>query len=180
VQIPVGLCGTAPSAGCKTPLAPGTSQLQMKNRAIDTQDRLAWKWNRGRATSLADFGDPATSTTYDLCVYAGNTLVSRTTAPAAGTCRGGRPCWRSTSTGWTYSQSAPGDRGLQKVTLRSGGDGKAKVQAKGKGGLLSLPALPLVGTPIRAQLVNGDGKCWEATYSNPSRNDSDRFKAKSD
>jgi hypothetical protein len=179
VQIPVGLCGTGPVAGCKTPIAPGTSQLQMKNRAIDTQDRLAWKWNRGRATSLADFGDPSTSTSWDLCVYAGNTLVSRTTAPAAGTCRG-RPCWRATSTGWTYSQSAPGDRGLQKVTLRSGADGKSKLQAKGKGGLLALPQLPLVGAPIRAQLINGDGKCWEATYSTPSRNDGDRFKAKSD
>src|SRR4029079_18378759 len=151
----------------------GTARLQRKNRAIDTQDRVGWKWNRGRATSLADFGDPATSTSYDLCLYAGNALVSRTTAPGAGICRGGRPCWRATSTGWTYSQSAPGERGLQKVTLRSGADGKSKLQAKGKGGLLSLPQLPLV-TPLRAQLINSDGKCWEATYSNPSSNGSDR------
>jgi hypothetical protein len=109
-----------------------------------------------------------------------NALVSRTTAPAAGICRGGRPCWRGTSTGWTYSQPAPGGRGLQKVTLRSGADGKSKLQAKGKGGLLALPTLPLVGTPVRAQMVNSDGECWGATYSNPARNDSDRFKAKSD
>ena len=51
---------------------------------------------------------------------------------------------------------------------------------KGKGVLLALPALELT-SPVVARLVRSDApECWEATYSTPSSNGSDRLKAKSD
>ncbi len=179
VQVPVGQCGIAPVGGCRTPAVSGGAQLQFVNRTPDTQDRLGWKWTHGQATTTADFGQPSVDTAYDLCVYAAGSLVSRTTAPAGGTCSG-RPCWRQTPTGWSFSQRTPAARVLQKLTLRAGPAGKAKILAKGKGALLSLPPLPLVGLPLRVQLVSSSGTCWEATYSTVGRNDSNRLKAKSD
>jgi hypothetical protein len=179
VQVPVGLCGAAPASTCRGMTVPGASQLQLQNRTPDSLDRLAWKWTHGQATARVDFGDPPSTTGYDLCVYAGGALVSRTTAPAGGTC-GNRPCWRQTSTGWTFSQRSPGARELQKLVLRSGPDGRAKVLAKGRGAGLALPALPLAGLPLRAQLVSTAGTCWEASYSTTVRNDSMKLKARSD
>jgi acyl-homoserine lactone acylase PvdQ len=179
VQVPVGLCEAAPRTGCRAPLVAGSSQLQIRNRTPDAQDRLAWKWTRGPATTLAALGDPASTTSYDLCVYADRTLVSRTTAPAGGTCRG-RACWRASATGWTFAHPDAAPRVLQKLILRSGPDGKAKLVAKGKGGLLSLPALPIADLPLHAQLVSTDGQCWEATYAVIVRNDGAQLKAKND
>jgi hypothetical protein len=118
VQIPVGLCGTAPSAGCKTPIAPGTSQIQLKNRAIDTQDRIGWKWNRGRATSLAEFGDP------DLVDVATTSASSPARARSRGrphqfrrhsAAAGRARLARRSSTGWTLLASPrPASAGLLK------------------------------------------------------------------
>ncbi len=179
VQIPVGLCGVAPAATCRSPLAPGASQLQLQKQTPDTRDRLAWKWTHGRATARVELGDPSTTTAYDLCVYAAGALVSRTTAPAGGTC-GTRPCWRQTSTGWTYANAKPGVREVQKLVLRSGPDGRAKMLAKGRGVGLGLPALPLVGLPLRVQLVSAAGTCWEASYAATLRNDGTKLKARSD
>ncbi len=178
VQADVGLCGGAPATGCKT-AASGASQLQLREAVPASHDRLSWKWTRGHATTSGELGDPGTDTSYDLCVYAAGALVSRTTAPAGGTC-GGRPCWRQTATGWTFTQPAPGARVLQKLVLRAGPDGRAKIVAKGRGANLALPSLPVVGMPLRAQLVNGAGTCWEASYSAVLHNDSTRLKAKSD
>jgi acyl-homoserine lactone acylase PvdQ len=179
VQVPVGLCGTAPAAGCRVPTLPRASQLDLKNMAPDTRDRLAWKWTRGQATALADFGSPLADTSYDLCLYASDRLLSRTTAPAGGVCRG-RPCWKQSSIGFKFKHADPAPRVLQTLTLRAGPDGKARVIAKGKGAGLALPSLPLAGFPLRAQLVNADGACWEAGYPTALRNDTVRFKAKSD
>jgi hypothetical protein len=179
VQVPVGLCDAAPRSACRQTTMPGASVLQVKNRTPDSLDRLTWKWTRGQATVPTDFGTPETDTAYDFCIYAGGKLVSRSTAPAGGLCRG-RACWRQTATGWAFTKNDAEPRTLQKLVLRAGGDGRAKVLVKGKGALLALPTLPLQGMPIRTQVVNADGQCWEATFTTTLRNDSDRLKAKSD
>jgi hypothetical protein len=70
--------------------------------------------------------------------------------------------------------------GLNKIVLKAGGDGGAKVVLKGKGELLDMPAMP-VGTPVLVQLSGGT-TCWEATYSDAglAKNDGTLFKGKSD
>ena len=45
--------------------------------------------------------------------------------------------------------------------------------------MLHLPALPLA-SPVRVQLLNAEGDCWEALYSTPKLDLSDRFDARSD
>ena len=57
-------------------------------------------------------------------------------------------------------------------------DGKAKVQVKGGGVPLPMPDLPIVNLPLTVQLHNGRGKCWQAVYTTPTRNDELRFSAK--
>jgi acyl-homoserine lactone acylase PvdQ len=179
VQVPVGLCGAAPASGCLAPVVSKAAQLQIRNRTPDTLDRLVWKWTHGAATAASAFGDPRLDTTYDLCIYDADGLVSRTTVPPGGLCSG-RSCWRQTATGFTYSTKTPGPRGLGKLILRSGLAGKAKILAKGKGGQLELPPLPISSLPLRVQLVNDAGACWTATFGTTLQNLGDRLRAKSD
>jgi len=131
----------------------------------------------------ADFGNPVASSSYRLCVYDRTTATPRlmldTLVPAGGTCAG-RACWKAAPTGFKYSDGELTPDGIQKVSLKAGPAGGAKIGVKGKGANLGLPALPLV-TPVVVQLGRSDGgPCWQATYSAPSVNEGAKFSAKSD
>ena len=65
--------------------------------------------------------------------------------------------------------------------LREGLDaGKSKIIVKGKGLNLDMPPLPL-DPPVRVQLRNSAGMCWEACYSAPAiRNQTYQFKDRAD
>jgi hypothetical protein len=96
-----------------------------------------------------------------------------------GTC-GTRPCWKASSTGFSYRNKAGDPDGVVALTLKAGLPGRAKVQAKAKGANLQTPALPLL-SPITAQLVIVDGEsreCWQTTFTTTSVNDTLRLKAK--
>ena len=84
---------------------------------------------------------------------------------AAGTCDG-RPCWQATAKGFRYRSAA---LGLQ-LELNAGLAGAAKVVARVKGLALATPEGDSVPLPVIVRLWNGEGECWEATYSTPSRN----------
>lgn len=177
------LCGSAPLAGCRTPVVSQKSVLIMKDRAQDQADRVLWKWIKGAATAKADFGSPLTTTDYALCVYDGSpALVTHACAPADGMCAG-RPCWKETRRGYKFRQRDVSGAGLKnslQIVLNEGAAGSAKILVKGNGGTPPIPALP-IAQPVRVQLVNGAGTCWEATYSAPAvQNEADRFKDKAD
>jgi hypothetical protein len=98
--------------------------------------------------------------------------------PAGGTC-GSRPCWKATTTSFSYRNSAGDADGIIKLLLKAGLSGRAKVQATAKGSHLETPALPLT-LPITAQLVIGDGvssACWQTTFSTATINDGARLSA---
>jgi hypothetical protein len=179
----VVVCGAAPLAGCRAPSVPGKAQLQIRSTSPDTKDRLQWKWLKGSATTKADFGNPLASTSYALCVYDGNAnLIAQADVPAGGSCnaKSPRPCWRENGRGFRYIDRDLTPHGVAQLTLKSGVDGKAQVQLKGKGALLPDPPLPISDPPVRVQLVNGVGRCWEATYSTTLRNDGQQLKARAD
>jgi hypothetical protein len=68
-----------------------------------------------------------------------------------------------------------------RASLKAGSAGKAAVKVKGKGFNLALPDLPLAQDPrVTVQLQSSDGACWEAVYGTATRNDEERFSAKSD
>jgi hypothetical protein len=173
-------CGLAPEAGCRTPAVAGKSTLALKDKSDDAKDTFAWTWAKGSVTARSEFGDPTTTAFYDLCVYDGTGLLVMTASvPPGGIC-GKKACWKPTKRGFTYANKALAPDGVQQLVLSDGAvAGKAKIVAKGKGLNVDMPTLPLAA-PVRVQLKNTAGVCWEAEYSTPSKNEGAQFKAKAD
>src|SRR6266849_1461822 len=61
VIAPAPTCGAAPATGCRRPTLSRRALLQLRKNG---GNRLLWKWTRGAATSLADFGNPLATTGY--------------------------------------------------------------------------------------------------------------------
>jgi hypothetical protein len=173
------VCSALPVAGCRKPIAAGASTIQLKANANPNKKGLTWKWTKGAATTLADFGDPTAVTDYVVCAYdetAGTTsLVMNAAAPAGSN-------WVPTSAGFKFASHTLTPNGLKQIILQQGVAGKAKITVSGKGANLGLPTLPLKQDPgIVVQLQNSAGVCWEADYSTPAKpNNSASFKDKSD
>ncbi|MHC4416919.1 MAG: hypothetical protein ACYS0G_16755, partial [Planctomycetota bacterium] len=183
------LCGPTPRAGCHVSTKPQKAALVLKDVPRAAHNRLQWKWIRGQATELANFGDPMTSDDAALCLYdeSGSEpiLIFAATAPAGSTC-GGRPCWKQMHSrrgerGYRYKDKALVADGIRRMLLQPGEHGKAKILVAARGVNLALPALPLQ-LPLRVQLQAATGQCWEATYSEAGtkQNDERRFRAKAD
>lgn len=183
-SVEVGPCPTTPLAGCD---APGKSLLLIKDRGGDgagPSDKLIWKWLKGPATAQVDFGNPAATADYTLCIYAGTpqTVTLEAFVPAGGTCASAA-CWKALGTkGYRRSDVAAGAGGMAKIILKGGAS--AKIIAKGKGSSLDLVAdtLPLPGVAdVIVQLSNSDNaNCWQSTFPAASvKENSDKlFKAK--
>jgi hypothetical protein len=152
----------------------------MKNKTPDKGDQVVWKWTKGQATTFGELGSPATTDDYELCVYGpGSSLLFSGRFPAGGLCHG-LACWKTIpAKGYNYKDKDRTPDGMEKLQLKSGIAGAAKVAAKGKGDLLEMPTLGSLALPIQVQL-RGAGICWEATYSTSLVNTPDQFKAKSD
>jgi hypothetical protein len=172
------LCSAQPKSDCGTPTKSAASVLQLKANAVATRNTLTWKWNKGAATPLADFGDPLTVTTYAACVYDetdGNPILLMDVAAPAGS------GWSKTATGFKYTNKTPTGNQLKQITLHAAEAGKAKISVGGKGDGLPMPELPLEQSPkVIVQLQNSAGMCWEAEYGSATKNTGTQFKAKSD
>jgi hypothetical protein len=182
---PPPLCATGPVSGCRQPVRPRKAALVLLDRSPEIRDQLRWRWRAGPVTPQSDYGDPFETSTYQLCVYdaAGRTIAG-VAAPPGGDC-GGRPCWRRSGARIKYRSRdrAPdgSPRSSFKLTLSSGAtDGKASIIARARGVQLNL-APPPAQQPLRVQIKNSEGLCWESDFSAPaSVNRSDRFSDKSD
>jgi hypothetical protein len=174
-------CVVAPRAACGLSAVPGAGILQMKDGTPDTKDALQWKWLRGSATTLGDFGDPVAGDAYDLCVYDGDSsLLLHASIPGGGTC-GGKPCWKAAGrTGFAYTANDASPEGITSVRLKAGGAGQASVVVKGKGPNLRTPALLGMALPLRVQLQRSDGTCWGADFSTAQVGNATRFAARAD
>jgi uncharacterized delta-60 repeat protein len=175
--------------GCRQPLAAGKSLVKVRAGTTPDGNQITWKWAKGAKTAPGDLGMPDTVADQALCIYdeSGVTpsVLLRAEIPAGGTC-GTKACWRATgfppgSRGYKYKDPDRTPDGIDRVALKPGPDGKAKIVVKGKGATLALPTLPIAEPlAVRVQLKNGVGQCWEATYSTALRNDAGQLKAKSD
>ncbi len=175
-------CEATPAMGCRVP---GKSVALVVDKDGADRDRFLWKWLKGAATDLADFGDAVGgAATYHVCLYDASLspqplLDVGTTA--GGTCSGA-PCWKATGIkGYRYKDKLGDSDGLTLLNLKSGVAGKAKILAKAAGAQLAVPSLPLI-PPVIVQLLVDDGltsQCWQATFSDPpAKNDAGKFKAK--
>ena len=175
------VCGPTPEPGCRQPVLGGKAFFKLNDKSPDKRDKLLWKWIKGSATTLADFGTPQTDTRYTLCVWdasANPQPILFSVIPPDGQC-GNKPCWQVKKKALKYRDKALDPDGILFTLLKFGADTKAKIIVKGKGEPLPLPALPLTPT-VTVQLHNDAGTCWEAAYSNPKVNVTQQFKARAD
>ena len=175
------VCGPTPQAGCRAPTLAHKAGVTLKDKTPDKKDGLNWKYVKGAATVVGDFGTPLTSTDYTLCIYDSSArpqplLLAQ--IPAGGTC-GTKPCWKAIKGGFKYNDKLLTPDGIQQLLLKSGVAGKSKIILKGKADNLPMPTLPLT-TTVTVQLKNEDGVCWEAKYSTPIKNLPEQFRAKAD
>lgn len=180
------LCGAAPepAASCFLQSQPLGATVSILDRADDAKDQLQWVWNRGAATSIADFGDPLSAATrFELCVYdaSGSAQPLHASRVAGGGTCGAKPCWKALGTkGFAYS-SKGNSHGITQLQLKAGGDGRAQVRIKGKG-LTLAPPDPALTPPVTFQLIRSDGastRCWQTTFASLiTRNDDEQLKAK--
>lgn len=181
-QIEIGYaCPDVPLSGCKKPFVPGKSTLQILNNSVDAKDALKWKWLRGARTTLADYGTPLTTTSYQVCLYDQTGLRMEVTNPAGGTCAG-KPCWKPTGlTGFKYSDKDLTPDGGYKMSLKEGAVEKAKILFSGRGANLHVPDLSSLQLPILVQIQNSNGVCWEASFSGPPKKQTaTQFSSKAD
>jgi cysteine-rich repeat protein len=169
-----GSCVGTIRTGCRSALK---SSLTIKNPSGD-KDKLIWKWLKGAATTLGEFGSPTTTTEYALCVYAGTSAVPIIEAEVAPS---GTLWAPAGTTGLKYKDPAGTADGVTKVTLKEGVAGKAKALLKGKGADLPNPPAGPYTLPVTAQLVNSDNSvCFEGVYdlADIKKNEAEQFKAK--
>lgn len=183
-------CSPAPLGGCFQPTLSEKALLVVKDDTLnDAKDKLVFKWLKGEAVTVGDFGDPAaTANDYALCVYdatADPQPIAELLAPAGGGCGkaadgGGVPCWKAIPTkGFSYKRKDTHPDGVVAAKLLAGEAGKAKIVLKAKKDFTPTPGMPLA-LPVTVQLQNADGTCWTATYSTALVNESGFFKAKAD
>ena len=170
-----GSCGTCDATygclgnegGCGvTPSTP--SSIVLKTGSDPKQKKVVWKW-KGLAGTIAQFGDPTTTTDYTLCVYenAPNqppVVILRAVAPAGGMC-GTRPCWTAKTTGFTYKDSELTPDGVASVKLKAGTalSDETVLGVKGKGALLPLPQT--TAKPYRSPSDSRPGGTWKQCSS---------------
>ena len=167
-----GSCVGTIRSGCRGALK---SSLMIKNPSGD-KDKLGWKWLKGAATTLAEFGSPTTTTEYALCVYAGTSatpIIEAEVAPSG-------TLWAPAgTTGLKYKDATGVSDGVTKVILKEGALDKAKALLKGKGANLPDPPAGPYTLPVTAQLVNSANNiCFEGVYSSAIKNEAEQFKAK--
>lgn len=172
-----GACnGVSPVVGCKS-AATGAALLAIDNRSPDVRDRFAWTWRKGAATTIADFGNPTTTTAYTLCLYddVGGSAQRRLTQVIPPGSR-----WKAFSRGFRYRDTTLSAGGLQSIVLTSGKAGRSSIQVRGHGEPLALPGLPFMKQPsVIIQLLNQDS-CWSSSHTIALDNGIARFKAKND
>lgn len=149
--------------------AAGDSKLMLIDDANDARDRLQWKWQHGDAVTAAELGVPSAATGYGLCLYTPNGTVAASLPAGSGWKRHG-------TTRFSFSSPERLPHGIRKASVRSGGAGRSSALVEGRGVELPDLALPLA-LPLRVQLVNDAGACFEAIYDSAMRNDVRRFRA---
>jgi hypothetical protein len=162
-----------------TPALTGGSSLKLRR----SPERLAWRW-KGAGLAPSDFGSPATSTAYALCIFdaqMGTPVRVLEALVPPGECPS-KPCWKPVSGGFSYRNRARTPSGIEAFRATAGPTGRGTISLKGVGDALAVPALPLTQDPaVIVQLGRLDGGgCWEARFGTFARNDGGTYSARSD
>ncbi|HYC56140.1 MAG TPA: DUF1554 domain-containing protein [Candidatus Binatia bacterium] len=155
-------CNDVPQ-GCKLSAVASFSYTNVEN---DDKDKIQFKMTKGQETPVADFGNPASDTTYDLCVYDNSELAASFDIRADGDCAAGG-CWElKDGKGARYKDKTGSEAGITGIKLGTKpGEDKTTVLVKGKGVNLSDIVLPLSSPRLIVQLQNSLGQCWGAYFA---------------
>jgi cysteine-rich repeat protein len=185
-QLEPGLaCPDTPLTGCRRPFVAQKASIVIADKSPnDAKNIFKWKWIRGERTTVGEYGDPLDDTNYQLCVYDQTGRLTQATIPAGGLCGASnpKPCWKTSGvSGFKYKDKDLTPHGVQKLVLKEGADGKAKIQLIAKGTLFPMPDLAAISQPLTIQIQNSSGLCFEAIYSvPPTKQTPAQFKDKAD
>ncbi len=171
-----------PRPSCKQPF-PGSSKLQIVDGADPADRSFRWKWSRGDLADLYDVGQSVQD--FGLCVFDSNGLIARFDAPAGPRCLGDvtEDCWKfagNRSWKYQYRNKSGSPTGLTSLVLKGNDVSRFGISLSASGDNLVLPSLPLTNLPLRVQLVNEIGTCWDTVYSQPKETTDTSFKASND
>jgi hypothetical protein len=141
----------------------GRSAIRLVDDVVDRRDQVSARVGLGDYVAPLDFGDPRTSTSWNVCVFQDfgfGDLLTSLSVPAGGTC-GGKPCWRPTAHGYRYKDRTAARYGVKRLELTAGRGGRVDVRAAGAG--VSLAPLP-ASLPVVVQVKGSDGQCWESDF----------------
>ena len=156
-----GCVGTPHALGgdpgqCNRPVAAST--LKVTSRSTPAKNHLAAKLVTA-AAGLASFGDPTTSTDYQLCVFQTGRLDLALWAAPAGS------GWKPDGTGFSYKFLDATGLNQVKIKLSSGGY-VATVVVKARGAAAGIVDPGLVsGAPFQVELRGSSGECWGASFA---------------
>ncbi len=177
-----------PTSGCvflaqpdPTCRAAGQAAFQVVDKGNPNKRKLAWKWKKGDATPIEDFGAPDVDTDYHLCVYdssasAYEVATELLVVPGSG--------WRQTRAGWVYKDPSAASDGVKILKLKAGAAGKAQIQLKAVGAATPTPAAVspdrfFTQDPVvTVQMWNGSGMCWGVEFDSSIKNTGTAFKTK--
>jgi hypothetical protein len=143
--------------------------------------RAQFKWSRGPAVPVVDFGNPVAGDDVRLCVYDQTTPDGFALALRASASVNGGGTWVEGPGRWKFRSVTGQPDGVTGVMLKASDSPlRAKVQLKAMRDPLLPEGLPLHAANVVAQLKTSGGACWGATFSTASTNTTKRFKAKSD
>jgi len=164
-------CPPAPLPACREA---GMARLTIGTDNTGQARRLRWTWKLGARTTLTEFGDPLSSSTYSLCAWEPGGSAVELVVPPGGTC-GSAPCWSlQGTTTYRYRDAAGAQAGIETVRLKASPQSRAKIAVVARGSDLPAVALPLVA-PLTVQLLRSDSAiCFETIFPDMSfaQNDS--------
>jgi hypothetical protein len=155
-----GCVGTPHTLGsdpgqCNRPVAAST--LKVTSRSIPAKNRLAAKLVTS-AGGLASFGDPTTSTDYQLCVFqTGLRDLALWAAPAGSG-------WKPDSGGFSYKVLDTTGLNQLKIKLSPAGN-VATVAVNARGTAAGIASSGFVGAPFQVELRGSNGECWGASFA---------------
>jgi hypothetical protein len=157
-------------------LGPIEDSLQLKKKNGTNLTR--WRWIAADAIDPLFFGDPLTSTGYELCIFDSSNLDPVTFTPSllfAASLPAGSD-WRQRASGFTYRNSANKVR----LRLKAGDPGEAKIVATLKGVANPVQYLPPLFYPVEVQLRTAPGSFpplgYTSIYFNPVTSTAEHYR----
>ncbi len=134
---------------------------------------------------LADqpLGDPTSTTDYAVCLF--DTSAGTTSTPLKLEIPAGAP-WTPDRGGFSYTDKTGANEGIRRVQIRPRANGQTRFRLSGKGPSLPLPGPAAPGIyfendpVVVVQVENSAGACWRENLATPIRNETEKFKAKTD